>query len=81
MIDQHTTIWPSSIITNANPIAEILSAAMMLRHSFGLDDAADAIDRAVESTLDKGIYTADIAIGSAEVVGTAAMGDAIVAAL
>ncbi len=65
----------------ANPIAEILSAAMMLRYSFGLDDAADAIDRAVESTLDKGIYTADIAIGSAEAVGTAAMGDAIVAAL
>ncbi len=65
----------------ANPIAEILSAAMMLRYSFGLDEAADAIDRAVESTLDKGIYTADIATGSTEAVGTAAMGDAIVAAL
>ncbi len=65
----------------ANPIAEILSASMMLRYSFGLDDAADAIDRAVESTLDKGICTADIATGAVEPVGTAAMGDAIVAAL
>ncbi len=65
----------------ANPIAEILSASMMLRYSFGLDAAADAIDKAVESTLDKGIYTADIAPGDAKSVGTVAMGDAIVAAL
>jgi len=65
----------------ANPIAEILSASMMLRYSFGLDEAADAIDRAVESTLDKGVYTADIAPDPSKAVGTAAMGDAIVAAL
>ena len=65
----------------ANPIAEVLSAGMMLRYSFGLDAAADAIDKAVETTLEKGIYTADIATGSAKSVGTAAMGDAIVAAL
>ncbi len=65
----------------ANPIAEILSASMMLRYSFGLDAAADAIDKAVEATLEKGIYTADIATGSAKAVGTAAMGDAIIAAL
>lgn len=65
----------------ANPIAEILSASMMLRYSFGLDEAADAIDTAVESTLEKGIYTADIAIDKNKAVGTAAMGDAIVAAL
>jgi len=65
----------------ANPIAQILSAAMMLRYSFGLDAAADAIDRAVESVLDAGIHTADIAIDKTKVVGTAAMGDAIVAAL
>ncbi len=65
----------------ANPIAEILSASMMLRYSFGLDEAADAIDAAVESTLEKGIYTADIAIDKSKAVGTAAMGDAIVAAL
>jgi 3-isopropylmalate dehydrogenase len=65
----------------ANPIAQILSAAMMLRYSFGMDEAADAIDRAVESVLDGGIHTADIAIDKTKVVNTAAMGDAIVAAL
>ncbi len=65
----------------ANPIAEVLSAAMMLRYSFGLDTAAAAIDAAVEATLDKGIHTADIAIDPTRTVDTAAMGDAIVAAL
>lgn len=65
----------------ANPIAEILSASMMLRYSFGLDAAANAIDNAVEATLDKGVYTADIALDPDNAVNTAAMGDAIVAAL
>ncbi|MEE4165828.1 MAG: 3-isopropylmalate dehydrogenase [Desulfocapsaceae bacterium] len=66
---------------SANPVAQILSAAMMLRYSFGLDDAADAIDRAVETTLEKGICTADIAGDKARAVSTSAMGDAITAAL
>ena len=65
----------------ANPIAQILSAAMMLRYSFGLDEAAGAIDQSVETVLDKGIYTRDIAIDKTRAVGTAVMGDAIVAAL
>ena len=65
----------------ANPIAEILSAAMMLRYSFGLDEAAAAIDKAVEMTLDKGVRTADLTSDKQAAVGTAAMGDAIVAAL
>jgi len=65
----------------ANPIAQILSAAMMLRYSFGLDDAAAAIDSAVAATLDKGILTADLTIDKSKAVGTAAMGDAIVKAL
>ncbi len=65
----------------ANPIAEILSAAMMLRYSFGLDDAAAAIDSAVAATLDKGILTADLISDTSKAVGTAAMGDAIVKAL
>lgn len=65
----------------ANPIAQILSAAMMLRYSFGLDEAATAIDKAVEKVLDAGIHTADIAIDKTRVVNTAAMGDAIVAEL
>jgi 3-isopropylmalate dehydrogenase len=62
----------------ANPIAQILSAAMMLRYSFGLDAAAGAIDQAVERTLDSGIHTRDIAVDKTKVVGTAQMGDAIV---
>ncbi|MEW6519314.1 MAG: isocitrate/isopropylmalate family dehydrogenase, partial [Thermodesulfobacteriota bacterium] len=65
----------------ANPIAQILSAAMMLRYSFGLDEAAGAIDQAVERTLDSGIHTRDIAVDPNRVVGTAQMGDAIVANL
>ncbi len=65
----------------ANPIAEILSAAMMLRYSFSLDDAADAIENGVAVTLEKGICTADIAVDKTSAVGTAVMGDAIVAAL
>ncbi|BDD86629.1 3-isopropylmalate dehydrogenase [Desulfofustis limnaeus] len=65
----------------ANPLAQILSAAMMLRYSFGREDAADAIDRAVEKTLVRGIRTGDIATGGETPVTTAAMGDAVVAAL
>jgi len=65
----------------ANPIAEVLSAAMMLRYSFGLDDAAMAIDNAVAATLEKGILTADLTKNRGKAVTTAAMGDAIVAAL
>ena len=61
----------------ANPIAEILSGAMMLRYSFGLDEAAAAIDQAVERTLEKGIRTGDIAAGGRQAVTTVAMGDAI----
>jgi 3-isopropylmalate dehydrogenase len=65
----------------ANPIAQILSAAMMLRYSFALEEAAAAIDQAVEKTLEKGIRTGDIAAGGRQTVGTAAMGDAIVSEL
>lgn len=65
----------------ANPIAQILSAAMMLRYSFGFDAAAVAIDNAVAATLEKGILTADLLSDKTSAVGTAAMGDAIVEAL
>jgi 3-isopropylmalate dehydrogenase len=67
----------------ANPIAQILSAGMMLRYSFGLLDAADAIDRAVRQVLDEGLRTRDIYQNkpNERVVNTAEMGDAIVAAL
>ncbi len=64
----------------ANPIAEILSAAMMLRYSFDLGEAAGAIEQAVARTLDSGMRTVDLS-GSGTPVGTAAIGDAIVAEL
>jgi 3-isopropylmalate dehydrogenase len=61
----------------ANPIAQIQSAAMMLRYSLKLADAADAVDDAVARVLQAGIRTPDIAAGGPS-VGTAAMGDAVV---
>ncbi|GBL26794.1 3-isopropylmalate dehydrogenase [Verrucomicrobiota bacterium] len=64
----------------ANPCAQILSAALMLRHSFGLEAEAKAIELAVEKTVAEGIRTADIAAGG-KAVGTKAMGAAILARL
>lgn len=65
----------------ANPIAQILSAAMMLRYSLGEPAAADAIDAAVRTVIDQGLRTGDIYSDGTRRVGTAEMGDAIVAAL
>ncbi len=61
----------------ANPIAQILSAALMLRIALKLEEAARAVEEAVEKTLAAGWRTADIAAPGEPVVGTAAMGDAI----
>jgi 3-isopropylmalate dehydrogenase len=61
----------------ANPIAQILSAAMMLKYSFGLPDAAETIDDAVTAVLDSGIKTRDIASAHENPVTTSQMGDAI----
>ena len=65
----------------ANPLATILSAAMMLRFSLGQAEAADRIERAVKAVLAQGLRTGDIAEAGATTVGTAVMGDAVVAAL
>ena len=65
----------------ANPLATILSAAMMLRYSFNQDQAADRIDAAVTKVLARGLRTADIHHPGTEQVGTVQMGDAVVAAL
>jgi 3-isopropylmalate dehydrogenase len=64
----------------ANPLATILSAAMMLRYSLGRAEQADRIESAVKKVLAQGLRTADIAAG-ARAVGTKEMGDAVVAAL
>ncbi|MEX1032643.1 MAG: 3-isopropylmalate dehydrogenase [Cellvibrionaceae bacterium] len=65
----------------ANPLATILSAAMMLRYSLGEPDAAKRIETAVGEVLDSGIRTADIFSEGCRKVSTAEMGDAVVAAL
>jgi len=67
----------------ANPIAQILSASMMLRYSFGMIEAADAVDAAVEKTLNQGCGTGDIFQGleGEKKVNTVEMGDAIIANL
>jgi len=61
----------------ANPIAQILSAAMMLKYSFGMDEAADLINSAIQKTLDEGLRTADIMSEGATQVSTAEMGSRI----
>lgn len=65
----------------ANPMATILSAAMMLRYTFGLGAEADAIENAVKSVLDQGYRTPDLYAGQGTQVGTAQMGGLIAAAI
>ncbi|MBO4352419.1 MAG: 3-isopropylmalate dehydrogenase [Eggerthellaceae bacterium] len=65
----------------ANPIATILSAAMMLRHSLGLEEEAQAIEAAVDTVLEEGLRTSDIAKPGEASVSCSAMGDAIAAAI
>ncbi|HET9750899.1 MAG TPA: 3-isopropylmalate dehydrogenase [Casimicrobiaceae bacterium] len=65
----------------ANPLATILSVAMMFRHTFARDDVAQRIEHAVRATLRKGLRTPDIAGDGERVVGTRDMGEAVAAAL
>jgi 3-isopropylmalate dehydrogenase len=65
----------------ANPLATILSAAMMLRHSLDLAPAADRIESAVRGVLAAGYRTSDIASEGTRTVGTREMGDAVTAAI
>lgn len=61
----------------ANPLAAILSAAMLLRHSLGMEREAQVIEQAVDATLDEGCRTADIASVGGTVIGTTEMGDLV----
>jgi 3-isopropylmalate dehydrogenase len=63
---------------NANPIATILSVALMLRHSFSLEQEATTIEAAVDGVLAAGLRTPDIATAGETPVGTKAMTEAIV---
>ncbi|MBK5963770.1 3-isopropylmalate dehydrogenase [Thiocystis minor] len=65
----------------ANPLATILSVAMMLRYSLGAPELADRIETAVSRVLDQGLRTPDILSAGMRQVGTVEMGDAVVAAL
>lgn len=65
----------------ANPLAAILSAAMMLRYSFDRSDLAERIEKSVKSALREGFRTSDIHEPGARRVGTREMGDAVVAAM
>ncbi|MGB1270954.1 MAG: 3-isopropylmalate dehydrogenase [Endozoicomonas sp.] len=61
----------------ANPLAQILSLAMLLRYSLSEGQAADAIEKAVSDVLDQGLRTGDIASEGCQLVGTVEMGDAV----
>jgi 3-isopropylmalate dehydrogenase len=64
----------------ANPYATIFSAAMLLRHSLGLEDEAAAVEAAVHAVLDDGVFTADLA-AKGHAVSTATATDAVLAKL
>jgi len=65
----------------ANPLATILSLAMMFRYTFSRADLADRIERAVQAVLREGLRTGDIAAPGEHAIGTKAMGDAVARAL
>jgi len=65
----------------ANPLATILSLAMMLRYTLDQSDAAERIEQAVNAVLDQGLRTADIHTPDTTLVGTTQMGDAVVSQL
>jgi len=65
----------------ANPLATILSVAMLLRYSLDASEAAEAIEAAVSRVLDQGLRTPDIYTEGTRKVSTSEMGDAVVAAL
>jgi 3-isopropylmalate dehydrogenase len=65
----------------ANPLATMLSVAMMFRYTFARADLAERIEGAVRRVLQQGLRTGDIALPGDAIIGTRAMGDAVVAAL
>jgi 3-isopropylmalate dehydrogenase len=65
----------------ANPYATILSLALLLRHSLGLEQEARAVEQAVSQALDRGVFTADLVATGRPSVGTREAGSAVIAAL
>jgi 3-isopropylmalate dehydrogenase len=64
----------------ANPLAQVLSGAMLLRHSLRQSEAAQAVEKAVQTVLEQGCRTGDIAAPGAHIVGCRAMGERLLAA-
>ena len=62
----------------SNPLATILSAAMLLRHCLGLEQETAAVEQAVDAVLNEGVRTPDVAHTCSETVGTQIMGDLVV---
>lgn len=65
----------------ANPLAAILCSAMMLRHSLGQPEAADAIERAVAETVEAGYRTGDVKVPGTATLGTTAMAEQVASRL
>src|SRR5262249_32028879 len=65
----------------ANPVGAMLSVALLLRHSFGLETEASAVESAVASVLDRGIVTSDALVPNARVSETADVGSAVIEAM
>jgi 3-isopropylmalate dehydrogenase len=65
----------------ANPAAQILCVAMMLRYSMGMNEAADAIEKAVDAAIAKGVITGDVTKPGQKACSTSQFGDAVVAAM
>jgi 3-isopropylmalate dehydrogenase len=63
----------------ANPVGTVASVAMMLRHSLGLEEEAQAVERAVREALEAGALTADLAARGVQPMRTSEVGDAIIA--
>ncbi|AZV58630.1 3-isopropylmalate dehydrogenase [Clostridium sp. AWRP] len=74
----HSSVQDIAGKNTANPIAVIMSSAMMLRYSFNLNEEASAIEKAVSETLENGYRTRDMMTDGMKLVGTREMGDAIV---
>ena len=65
----------------ANPYATILSVALLLRHSLGLEQEAAAVEAAVSAAIDRGVLTGDLTAAGAKAASTAVAGQAVIDAL